>query len=219
MNANNDKPLRLILVSPEKDYPEEQGLVMEMFRMGLGQYHVRKPKYSTEKLKRYLSKFDPRYLDRIVIHTHHELAAEFKIKGIHLTEKHRKNSKLLTWFMMKYLKYRRPDLQVSTSFHVIQSLKSYNPQYRYVFLNPIFESISKLGHKSTFNENSLRAALQKTKYKVIALGGVTAEKLEEVRDYGFAGFGLLGVVWQSNDPIQEFKKVLDRCKELNITIC
>jgi thiamine-phosphate pyrophosphorylase len=216
---SEEKPLKVILVSPEKDYPEEHGLVMEMFRLGLSQYHVRKPKYSTEKLKSYLSKFDPKYIDRIVIHTHHELAAQFKIRGIHLTERHRKNNKLFNWFMLKYLKYRRPDLQISTSFHVIHSLKYYHPRYRYVFLNPIFESISKLGHKSTFNENSLRAALQKTKYKVIALGGVTADRISEVKDYGFAGFGLLGIIWQGDDPIAEYKKVIDKCKELNLPVC
>ncbi len=215
----DDKPLRLILISPEKDYPEEQGITMELFRLGLSQYHVRKPKYSTEKLKSYLSKFDVKYHDRIVIHTHHELATSFKLKGIHLTERHRKDNKLYMWFMLKYLHYRRPDLQISTSFHVITSLKNYHPKYRYVFLNPIFESISKLGHKSTFNETSLRAALQKTKYKVIALGGVTADKIKDVQDYGFSGFGLLGIIWQSPDPIQEFKNIIERCKELNIAVC
>ncbi len=215
----DEKQLRLILISPEKDFPEEQGLVMEMFRMGLTQYHVRKPKYSTEKLRRYLSKFDVRYHNRIIIHTHHELAASFQLKGIHLTERHRKKHKFFNWFMLKYLKYKRPDLQISTSFHVVNSLRHYNPLYRYVFLNPIFESISKLGHKSSFNESILRESIAKSKYKVIALGGITADKLEEVVNFGFYGFGLLGIVWQGNDPIAEYKKVLDKCKELNITVC
>lgn len=121
--------------------------------------------------------------------------------------------------MLKYLKYKRPDLQISTSFHVVNSLRHYNPLYRYVFLNPIFESISKLGHKSSFNESTLRESIAKSKYKVIALGGITADKLEEVVNFGFYGFGLLGIVWQGNDPIAEYKKVLDKCKELNITVC
>jgi len=210
--------MRMVVVSPEKDYPEEHGLVQEMFRQGLRTYHVRKPKYTTERLKSYLSKFDPKYLDRLVIHTHHELATQFKIKGIHLTERHRKKNKFRSWIIMKYIKYRRPEIQITTAFHVIHSITRMTARYNYVFLNPIFESISKVGYKSTFNDDSLIRGLTKTKYNVLAMGGVTHDNIEKVKEFGFKGFGLLGTLWQSADPVKEFLKVIDKCKELEIEL-
>jgi len=210
--------MKVVVVSPEKELAEEQGMVQEMFRLGLRNYHVRKPKYSTDKLRSYLSKFDERYLDRIVIHTHHELATQFKVKGIHLTERHRKKKAFRTWLTMKWVKFRRPDIQVTTSFHVIQSItRNHNPEYRYVFLNPIFESISKIGYKSTFNDDSLREALKKTKYKVLAMGGVTFDNIDRVIDFGFHGFGLVGTLWQNENPVKEFQRITEKCKELDIT--
>jgi thiamine-phosphate pyrophosphorylase len=210
--------MRIVVVSPEREVTDEHALVQEMFRLGLQTYHVRKPKYTTEKLRSYLSRFDKRFMDRIVIHTHHELAVPFKLKGIHLTERHRKKKRFKTWLTMKYVKFRMPNIQVTTSFHVIQSIvRKYNPEYRYVFLNPIFESISKVGYKSTFNDDSLRAGLKKTKYEVLAMGGVTFDNIDKVVDYGFHGFGLVGTLWQNPDPVKEFQRITEKCKELDIT--
>ena len=210
--------MKIVVVSPDKELAEEHGMIQEMFRLGLDVYHVRKPKYSTEKLRSYLNKFDKKFLDRIVIHTHHELAIPFKLKGVHLTERHRRKLKFKSWLTMAWVKYRRPDIQITTSFHVIQSIiKGYNPKYRYVFLNPIFDSISKVGYKSTFNDESLRAALKKTKYKVIAMGGVTYENIDKVVDMGFAGFGLAGTLWHNTNPVAEFKRIVEKCKELDTT--
>jgi thiamine-phosphate pyrophosphorylase len=219
-SSTNAHPLtmKVVVVSPEKEVVDEHGMVHEMFRLGLRTYHVRKPKYTTDKLRSYLNKFDARYLDRLVIHTHHELAVPFKVKGIHLTERHRKKMKFGTWLTLKWVMFRRPNIQITTSFHVIQSItKNHNPQYRYVFLNPIFESISKIGYKSTFNEHSLREGLKKTQYKVIALGGVSYDKIDQVVDFGFHGFGLSGALWHNDDPVKEFQRITEKCKELDIT--
>ena len=37
-------------------------------------------------------------------------------------------------------------------------------------------------------------------------------------EFGFKGFGLLGTLWQSADPVKEFLKVIDNCKELEIEL-
>ena len=46
--------------------------------------------------------------------------------------------------------------------------------------------------------------------KVIALGGVTYERLPEVVDMGFDGAGMLGAIWYSKNPVKE----LTRSQEL-----
>jgi thiamine-phosphate pyrophosphorylase len=188
-----------------------------MFDAGLECFHVRKPKYSTPKLREYLEKINEKYRDRVVIHTHHELAVPFHLKGIHLTDRHRKKRFLQTWFNLKYIRYKRPDIQVSTSLHLINSIMRYNPEFDYVFLSPIFDSISKVGYKNTFSDVTLRDALKKTKYEVLAMGGVNYEVLEKVKEYGFKGFALLGSIWISPDPVEEFKRVLEKWQQIEST--
>ena len=114
---------------------------------------------------------------------------------------------------MKYIKIRRPKIEITAAYHTIGSLKIANPGYSYVFLSPIFNSISKLGYKSTFSEDSLEQMLRKTSYDVIALGGVDEDKIEQARKWGFSGVAVLGSVWKSKDPIEKFKRIQSLCEQ------
>lgn len=57
---------------------------------------------------------------------------------------------------------------------------------------------SKQSLRSAFSEQQLRQAHEEgiIDGRVIALGGVTAEKLQQVADYGFGGAAMLGDVWK-----------------------
>lgn len=206
--------MKVVVISDTSELEGEHEMLHQMFEEGLEFFHLRKPKYSTPKLRSYLEKINPQYRNRVVIHTHHELALPFHLKGIHLTDRHRKKKFLQTWFMLKYLRYKRPDIEVSTSLHLINSIMRYNPEFDYVFLSPIFDSISKVGYKNTFSEATLRDALKKTKYEVVAMGGVNYDVLEKVKDYGFKGFALLGSIWTNPDPVGEFKRVMEKCRQM-----
>lgn len=206
--------MKVVVISDTSEIEGEHEILHQLFEAGLEIFHVRKPKFSTPKLRSYLEKIKPEYRERVVIHTHHELAIPFHLKGIHLTDRHRKKQFLQTWFMMKYLRFKRPDIEVSTSLHLINSIMRYNPQYNYVFLSPIFDSISKVGYKNTFSDVTLRDALKKTRYEVLAMGGVNYDVLEKVKDYGFKGFALLGGIWANPDPVNEFKRILEKWKQI-----
>jgi len=110
-----------------------------------------------------------------------------------------------------------PDIEVSTSLHLINSIMRYNPEYNYVFLSPIFDSISKVGYKNTFSEITLRDALKKTKYEVVAMGGVNYDVLDKVKEYGFKGFALLGSIWTNPDPVGEYKRVAEKWQQIENT--
>ena len=209
--------MKIIIISSTDDIEGEHEMLHQMFEAGLENFHIRKPKYSTPKLKEYLQKIDKKYRDRVVIHTHHELCIPFNLRGIHLTNRHRKKRFLQTWFMMKYIRFKKPDIQVTTSFHLIHSLYRYSPEFAYVFLSPIFDSISKVGYKNTFNDESLKEALSKTQYEVVAMGGVNYDALEKVKQYGFQGFALLGSIWSNSDPVAEFKRIIDKWKSIENT--
>ena len=68
----------------------------------------------------------------------------------------------------------------------------------YLFLSPIFDSISKRGYLSQFSIESLQNAAEEGLIdgKVFALGGVTQAKLPLLHELGFGGAAMLGAAWQ-----------------------
>ena len=118
---------------------------------------------------------------------------------------------------MKFLKYQRPDLQVSTSLHKLSGLykNRYGKRMNYVFLSPVFGSISKRGHEAGFDESQLRAAILKTRHSVIALGGMDETKVQMVNSLGFTGMAFLGAIWSSRDPLGVFRKIKSAVEVVN----
>jgi thiamine-phosphate pyrophosphorylase len=170
---------------------------------------------STQAMREYLGKIHSKYYNRIVIHSHHELAYKLNLKGIHLSDKHLKDNFFEAWLRMKYLKFKLPNIQISTSFHDLGGLLKSTTNYSYVFLSPIFDSISKLGYKNRFNSETLLAAIKKSQYELIALGGVDEQHIQQVKDMGFAGCAVLGSVWMSGNPVEKFKTIQSLCKEVS----
>ena len=86
---------------------------------------------------------------------------------------------------------------VSRSCHSLEEVATHRTATDYLFLSPVFDSISKQGYRSAFPPAALReaAAAGIIDEKVLALGGVSEANLPEVRDYGFGGAALLGDIW------------------------
>jgi thiamine-phosphate pyrophosphorylase len=211
------EPCKLILISTMDGFEHEIHHVQQMFDQGLECFHLRKPKFSTRRLEDYLRKIGSRYHPRIMIHSHHELCLSYDLRGIHLTSRHRNKRVLINWLRYHYVKLRRPDLKVSAGFHTLSEVKEYNGRYDYVFLSPVFDSISKVGYKSTFHDISLRETIAESGNQVIALGGVTEDKIIPAMEMGFAGVAVLGSVWKSKDPVERFKLIQTKCRELVTT--
>lgn len=212
-DTKHNGEFKLIVISSPDGFDHEVNDVMEMFRQGLKHFHIRKPKFSTNRLRQYLEKIDKKYHSRIVLHSHHELCISFKVRGVHLTQQHRKKNFIASWLRMKYIKLRRPKIEITAAYHTIGSLKRENPGYSYVFLSPVFDSISKVGYKSTFNENSLVEMLGRSRYKVIALGGVDEDKIEQAKLWGFSGVAILGSLWKAKEPVEKFKRIKVLCEQ------
>ena len=208
--------MKIIVISKAEEFEGENDLVSQMFEAGMELFHIRKPKLSTRSMKKYLESLPSKYHPRIVLHSHHELAGQFKVRGIHSTESHKSKAYFSTWLNMQYIKWKRGKIEITTSFHQINSLKEFDPEFEYVFMSPIFDSISKVGYRNRFNEETLIQVLKESKYKVIAMGGVEIDKLEKVHEMGFDGAAFLGGVWQKADPVEAFKAVIAKCQELNL---
>lgn len=207
--------MKLIVISDSRYFAGEEEVVHRMFEAGLETFHIRKPKMSTEDMRSFIEKIHSKYYPRIVIHSHHELAYKYHLKGIHLSNKHLKDNFLEAWLRMKYLKFKRPDIQISTSFHDLGTMLKSTTNYSYVFLSPIFDSISKVGYKNRFNAESLLSAIKKSEYKIFALGGVDEQYVQQVQDMGFYGCACLGAIWMSADPVEKFKTIQKLCREVS----
>lgn len=210
--------MRLIVISSPDKFDSELKLIPKFFDCGLEVFHLRKPKFSYRRMNKYLGSFPKEYLGKVIIHSHHRLALKYKLKGIHITEK-QKRKKISSWLKLKILKFLRPQLVVTTSFHSVSDLLRDNKNYQYVFLSPIFDSISKKGYRSSFNEGVLKKALAETPYEVIALGGVKAENIYKAKELGFKGAAVLGSIWgEGKEPVKDFLKIRDICRQKNLNI-
>lgn len=86
----------------------------------------------------------------------------------------------------------------SCSCHSLNELEREVNVRDYVFLSPVFDSISKPGYRAAaFDTGRLRDILDAPRRaRVIALGGVTPGHFDELRRLGFDGAAMLGFLWR-----------------------
>jgi thiamine-phosphate pyrophosphorylase len=202
------KPFDLILISSENDRQDEAKAVSKLFKLGLKKFHLRKPHWSEGQLNIFLEEVPNEYHGRVIIHSHFSLSEKFRLKGIHLNEANRKL--IAEWKQYKI---------ISASFHSLQALQENTFPYQYIFLSPVFDSISKPNHSAGFDLTSLQAELdilrnKKSSLKIIALGGIDEKNILVAKDIGFNGAALLGTVWQANDPVKAFLEIHSLIREL-----
>lgn len=210
--------MKLIVISNSAMMENEASIITRLFEAGLETFHLRKHKVSTRKTKELISAIPAHFHNRIVIHTHHNLARHYNLKGIHLTKTHKKR-KLRTWLILKLIKLKNPNILISTSYDTIGKLFEQPDSYKYdyVFLSPIFESITSK-FQGGYTVHSLRSALSKTSYKVIARGGVDINAIEKANEIGFEGLAFYNSIWKRKDPIGEFNSIVEKFLELKIPI-
>jgi len=194
--------MQLILLSPPEAVPAETAVVGELLAGGLGRFHVRKPAWSRAEVAAYVAEIPTRYHARLVLHAHYSLAAEQRLGGIHLTAASRAG--------LARLPPLRPGQTLSTAFHSLEEIRRHRRRYDYVFLSPVFDSLSKTNYPAAFDLSEVATELAKLRRpgyvpQVIALGGIEAARLAAVQRAGFAGAAVLGAVWQSPDPVTAFR--------------
>ncbi|WP_442847237.1 thiamine phosphate synthase [Leeuwenhoekiella sp. H156] len=189
----------LVVITAEVFFTDEIFQIKQLIDLGLKTVHIRKPKASYSELKSWFQEFEPQYLAAMMLHQHHTLVEEFCCKGMHFKEKQR-NVQAHT-FKSKVKILKNKGFQVSTSFHEINELKFHAALFDYCFLSPVFKSISKTGYEGKLFE------VHDISQKIIALGGITSEKIAKVHQRGFSGVAVLGAIWLSEKPIDAFTKI------------
>lgn len=187
--------MKLIVITTPDFFEGEVEAISSLFNAGLKLLHLRKPEASSKELEHLLRQLPSKYLNRIVTHDHFELVSLWGLKGIHLNGRNRQAPHGYTG-------------HVSCSCHSLEEIVQRKSVCDYVFLSPIYDSISKQGYASTYTHASLLKAKQSgiIDSKVMALGGMSLEHLPEVKTLGFGGAVVLGDVWKrtGNDFMKHF---------------
>lgn len=178
----------IILLSHPESVPEETtqvNTILETFPELI--FHLRKPEWDEQQIASFLQSLKTAVHPRVVLHHHYQLTESFHLKGIHLTENARHSG------------INHPEI-VSTSFHCLEDARNESGRYTYFFCSPVFPSISKAGYRTDENWN-ITTENDLFKTKAVALGGIEAHRLTEIRKRGFNHIAVLGAIWQSTDPI------------------
>lgn len=171
-----------IAITPEVETKNESRFIMEILDAGWNYVHLRRPSASITEIRKLIESLPQRYHERLRLHGHFELINEFNLGGLHLNHRCPAAPEL----------YRG---KCSRSCHSLKDISN-SDDCDYVTLSPIFDSISKHGYKAAFSEEELLAI---NRDNVIALGGVNAKRIDVIKRYPFAGFAMLGFLFNSRD--------------------
>ena len=162
---------------------EAERIVQRLVHVDL--IHIRKPVSTSDEMERLIRDIPAEYHSRLVLHDHHHLAVKYGLYGIHLNS--RNPIPPQGW-----------KGSISRSCHSLEEIKEWKDRCNYLSLSPIYNSISKQGYNSAFSREQIEKAVAEgiIDNKVLALGGVTFDKVEEVLSLGFGGAMILGDAWK-----------------------
>lgn len=174
---------------------EAEKIVAQFEQRHIDLLHLRKPQASEEEVERLIRAIPEEYYPLITIHDFQPLAVKYGLGGIHLTGRH-PELEIAGW-----------EGRLSTSCHSIEelarrkqegySVNGIRKDFTYLSLSPIFDSISKQGYLAAFTPEALAEARKQgiIDHHVMALGGVTFNRIAEVEAMGFGGAMILGDAW------------------------
>lgn len=187
--------MQLLVITPEKPRSDEAELIDRMLEMGVSRVHLRHPGAKADDLRNIIRRIPLELRGRLTLHDCFELTEEFPQLGVNLNR-------------------RNPEAPagehglVSRSCHLVAETRL---PADYALLSPIFPSISKAGYRSEFSPEDL---MNLPEGKVIALGGISSERIDELKRYPFVGAAVLGAVWTEemnpDDVIKNVAKILER---------
>ena len=179
--------MTIVITLPHFFDGEAERIVQLLRRGDIDLIHLRKPQATRQELEALIRAIPAKLHQRLVLHDHHTLALTYPLRGIHLNSRNP-------------LPPEGWKGQLSISCHSIEELaeKKCHP-FTYLSLSPIFDSISKQGYHSAFTAEDIARAHEEgiIDHRVMALGGITFDKLPLIKQMGFGGAMILGDAWKS----------------------
>ena len=192
----------IIGITPESIYKgdtcAEAEAITRLLNLGEADYvHIRHPLCNQIEIKRLISLIPEKLRPQLALHDHIELALSGLAGGIHTNNRNLPFMRQLPFGECRDIRFSRSCHsfdEASESLGDLLGVKC-DKDFDYVTLSPIFDSISKKGYLSRFDEEDLRLRLPKIKEKVIALGGITKARIPLLKDIGFSGAAMLSALF------------------------
>jgi thiamine-phosphate pyrophosphorylase len=142
--------------------------------------HLRKPRWPLAALAWWCADVPPALRSRISVHADETTARQLGVGGHHQREA-----------------TATVDLRASRSCHRVEELPAARAAgCAYVFLSPVFPSISKPGYgREALAGWAAALAAAPVRPPVLALGGISPERMPALAAAGFAGGAVLGWAW------------------------
>ena len=188
--------MRIIAITTPKVGDNDAYLIKRLLEGGIDIIHLRKPESDIHACRQLLKALTKEEREQIIVHDFPELYDEFSLKGIHINRN-------VSSLPNDYIGLR------TRSCHSLEEVKRYKDEYDYLFLSPIFDSISKVGYRAGFRKEELQEASMKgiIDEKVVALGGVTFESISYLKGLNFGGVAMIGAIYNMDG--------LNRLKDLH----
>lgn len=195
--------MKLILLTTPEDIMSEWDTLKIVMKTDLVDHlHIRKINKNKEYITKIINSLYKIDRPRIVMHSNNDIANHYQLGGLH----HKSNS--------EYDPKHKTEYQTK-AFHSIEEIKACKHPYKYGFLSPIFDSISKEGYKAKFDLEELKTFLHSGEkpFPIIALGGIESSNISQVKELGFDGVAILGAFWR-NMFLEKKLSVLREIREL-----
>ena|ERR1700756_1966876 len=210
--------MKIVVLSPiQYKYNNEVEIITRLFEKGLSTYHIRKPFFKFPAMINFLKEIPKTYHSRIVLHSHHSLIRKFNVGGLHYTRIHLEPTFRNWWNNKRLAPHIKNKTQTASCRKLADLYDLGDRYYSYVFLSPIFDSITGK-YQSGYYEDAIKNHLRTTGAKAIAMGGIDIRKIEKIQELGFYGMALNNCIWGKENPADEYEKIIERCKEIEIVL-
>ncbi|WP_109829955.1 thiamine phosphate synthase [Reichenbachiella versicolor] len=177
--------MKVLVITPEESVDQEVETCNLLLSCGLERLHVRKPNWTKDRLRNYLTQINTEFRSQISVHEHHELASELSLGGVHF----KGNDQIL-----------KSEKLTSKSCHSFNELMDIDGNVDYAFISPIFDSISKTGYRGKYSIKELKGIMTSMNYTAVyGLGGIDTTNVSTIDKTGLNGIAVLGAIWQNVD--------------------
>lgn len=202
--------MKKIIISYPTHIANEMALVNDVLYTDINFFHIRKPGFDEVQMANYIKEIDEVNHHKLMINSCYSLIKEFDLGGVHLNRKHLGKLTMAEESHQCHIEpllleksaikiYNQAPNNLSYSAHNFEEIIKLPFKVDYVFLSPIFDSISKIGYESSFsNFNQLKQDISTSDKQIIALGGVTLDRVDTIKSLGFAGYAMLGGHWNNH---------------------
>ena len=193
-----------ILITLPRILKNEAETLAALCGAGVSVIHIRKPEASEPEIEELLKTLQALGADmsRLTIHYNEPLARKYGLGGVHLR-------------IEELLAGAGEGLRRSCPAHGWTEAERAATDADYVFLSPLFDSISKPGYRSAIDPAEAAERLRRRKGRIVALGGIRPANIARVRRIGFDGAAVLGAAWSADEKAVNTERTLKNYHILN----